>query len=1202
MPGAARAYLNQARRVFNLRKYIRTWCVIGLVAAGVVGASAGAPAQQQADATAQSSPATCRVDGQVTSGRDPLPGVAIVVRVGDILKAATSTDLSGKYTILFAPNATYRITADLTAFAPVDRTLTLGPPPCNTTADFQLALRSRREPLTPTASAQAAAAAAPAAPPSGAPPADQQTASAPQSGRGRGGAGRGAAGRGQGGRQGFQALTVQGDANGEAALGLAATDDPADAARLLPTGFSLQDAQADAVAISGSTDATSLDRGQLNDRIQAIAQGQFDPATGQFAPGFAPGAGIGGDFAGGGAAQQAGQFGGGPGGGGRGGGGGGGRGGFFVGGRGARGQSPYQGNATYTFGGSPLNTAPYQINPAVPATHPRFAQNTFGTTFGGPLKIPGVYKDENRRTNFQLNYTGTRSNNVFDQYATVPTLAMRGGDFSAAGVQLVDPRTGRPFAGNQIPASAMNQTSQYLLGFIPPPNLPGDELNYHTSATTNTSSDNISVRFNQNLSSTVPQNGRGGGGGRGGFGGGGRGGFGGRGGQGQRGTNIVLQGQLQYRRTKSDTLNVFPGLGSQTVNQTITVPLTLNVVRNRFVNNFSVNITHSAIDTTNNFAGVSNVGAIAGINYPVGASLDPQYWGVPRLSFTGLTGVSGAPANSRSDTRITASYTWSHATQKHQLRIGGDYRLDRDSSQLNVNAPGMFTFTGLYSSGGAVLARGATAASSAAFADFLLGLPQQATLQVGGTTQLRGRSFDAYIEDNWQKSSKLTFNLGLRYELVMPYTDAGGHLVNLDAAPGFSSVAPVLAGGTGLFTGVFPSGLLNTDTNNFGPRIGVAYRPGRGTIIRGGYSITYNPNSYANIARRLASQPEPGFDVTETVTGSPAAPLTIQDALLGSAASTIQNNWGVDRNYALGLIQTWNASISRDLTAVWTVLVGYTGIKGTDLDLLSAPDRGPGGTLLIPGVQPFTWESSAAHSLLNQGNVQLTRKLSHGFGGTASYTLSKSMDDTPSLGANGTLVEQDPKNPDAEWALSNFDRRHQFTGNLTAELPFGPGRRWLDNKGLLASAFGGWTATLQFTAQSGSPFTARVCGATTDIAQGTNCSLRADVTGVPIALADPTILEFFNNQTAFSVPAPGTYGDSVRNLIIGPAGHQLNGTLVRNIPLTGNRALTLQVNAINLLNTVQWTTLDTDINSPTFGHVLSVKPMRSLTLTMRFRF
>ncbi len=1199
MPGRPRAYLNQAQFVTKLIRYARVWYALGLIAAGVAAATTGASARPQTS-PAPAAPA-CRVEGRVTSGRDPLPGVSVVVRVGDAVKAATSTDVEGHYTILFAPNATYTITADLTAFAPVERTLTLGAAPCDTTADFQLALRSRREPINPPAQTARNEPAPNAPAQSSGPPAaasEPRTAAAPESfGRGRGGArGNGSGGRGApGGRQGFQALTVQPDANGEATLGLATSDD-ADAARLLPSGFTLQDAQADAVAISGSSDAANLDRGLLNQRAQAIALGQFDPATGQFAQGFGPAPGAdGGDGA---LNAAGGQFGG------RGGrGGGAGRGGFFLGGRGARGQNPYQGTATYTFGGSALNTAPYQVNPLVPTSQPQFAQNTFGTTFGGPLKIPGVYNDTNRRTNFQINYTGNRSNNVFDQYATVPTAAMRTGDFAGAGVQLVNPQTGQAFANNQIPTSQINPASLALLGYIPQPNLPGDQLNYHTSALSHSASDNVSLRFTQNLSANPLQNGRGGG--RGGFGGGfGRGGFGGRAAQGQRGTTVVLQGQLQYRRNDTESLNVFPGLGSRTVNQSVTVPVSVNIVHNRFINNFSINLTHSTVDTSNGFAGVSNVGSIVGINYPAGASLDPQYWGVPRLSFTGLTGVNGAPATSRADTRVTASYTWSHPMPKHQLRAGADVRFDRDTSQLNVNAPGAFTFTGLYSTGGhpISLVNGSNAAANAAFADFLLGLPQQATLQVGGTTELRGKSFDAYIEDNWQKSSKLTINLGLRYELVLPYTDAAGHLVNLDAASGFTAVAPVVAGGSGPFSGVFPAGLLNADTNNFGPRIGVAFRPKQGTIIRGGYSITYNPNSYANIARRLASQPQPGFDVTETVTGTLDAPITIQDALLASQSpTTIMNNWGVDRNYALGLIQTWNASLSRDLTQSWNILLGYTGVKGSNLDLLSAPDRGPDGSLLIPGVQPFVWESSAAHSLLNQGNVTFTRRLAHGIAGSASYTLSKSMDDTPSLGAGGTIVGQNPLNPDAEWALSNFDRRHQFAGNLMIELPFGPGRHWLDNNGAIAGVVGGWTATLAFTAQSGTPFTPRVCGATTDIAQGTNCSLRTNLTGAPIGIADPTLTGFFN-PGAFTAPPLGAYGDAPRNVIVGPAGHQLNGTLVRTIPLNGNRALTLQLNANNILNTVQWLAIDTDYNSPTFGHVLSVKPMRSVTLTARFRF
>jgi hypothetical protein len=1134
-----------------LSRHARIWFVATLIAACVAAASAGSPSGQP-PATAPA----CRVTGRVTSGRDPLPGASVVLHAGDAVRAATSSDIDGTFAILVPPDGSYRLSVELTGFAAADRVLAVGAVPCDTTADVQLALVPRAE--RPAAAAQTAA------------PAREN-------------------GRGVRTLPGFQTLDVQANPGGEATLGFAAPEDSSDASRLLPAGFSLQGAQAEAVSISGSRDATSIDRGLINDRAQAIALGQFDPATGQFAPGAGPQAGQVGD----GAFPQQGGFGGGRGGGGRGG-----PGGFILGGRGARGQSPYQGTVTYTFGGSALNAAPYQINPAVPATQPGFAQNTFGTTFGGPLKIPGLYKDENRRTSFQVNYTGNRSDNAFDQYATVPTAAMRSGDFSTSSLQLVNPFTGQPFPGNRIPTGMMNGASQYLMGFIPLPNLPGDQLNYHTSTISRSSSDSLSLRFTQNLSPTPPaQNGRGFGGGfgggRGGFGGG-RGGFGGRGGQ--RGTNIVLQGQLQYRRTENEALNVFPGLGSTVTNTSLTVPVSLTVAKNRTINNFSVNIAHSHNDVTNAFANAVNVGGQAGINYPSAASTDPANWGVPRLTLTGFTGVFGNPATSRSDTRITTSYTWSHIYTRNQLRMGADYRIDHSTGELNTNAPGAFTFTGLYSSGGVAVPT--TVRNDAAFADFLLGIPQQAALQVGGVTQLHGRSFDAYVEDNWQQSAKLTFNLGLRYELLNPYTEANGLLANLDAAPGFTAVAPVQAGGVGPYTGQFPAALINTDTNNIGPRLGVAYRPVRGTVVRGGYSVTYNPGSYATIARRLAAQPPAA--VTETVVAGLEPTLDIENALLASSSSTT-NNWGVDKAYALGMIQTWNASVSRDLTPTWTILVGYTGVKGLDLDLLSAPNRGSGGTLSIADVQPFTWESSGGHSILNLGTFQVTRRLASGFAGSASYTISRSMDNTPSLGSSGTLVEQDPNNPGAEWALSNFDRRQQFTANFLVELPFGANRRWLDNGGLFAAVLGGWTATGVFTAQSGTPFTARLCGAATDIAQGTNCSLRGDYTGLPIQLADPTLTKFFDTA-AFIAPPPGVFGDAARNMIIGPGGRQLNATLARDIRLTGTRVMTLQVNATNLLNTVQWTVLDTDINSPTYGHVISAKPMRAITLGMRFRF
>jgi hypothetical protein len=175
------------------------------------------------------------------------------------------------------------------------------------------------------------------------------------------------------------------------------------------------------------------------------------------------------------------------------------------------------------------------------------------------------------------------------------------------------------------------------------------------------------------------------------------------------------------------------------------------------------------------------------------------------------------------------------------------------------------------------------------------------------------------------------------------------------------------------------------------------------------------------------------------------------------------------------------------------------------------------------------------------------------------------------------------------------------SGDFSLELPFGPNRHWLKNGGVLAGIVGEWTAGVTMTLQSGTPFTARVIGAASDVLRGTNGSLRADYTGAPIQLSNPTVDEFFN-AAAFEVPGAGLFGDSSRNMIVGPGARQLNSTLTRDLRLGGNRFITLQVNATNLLNTVQWGSIDTNVNSPTFGQVLSARPMRTVTVNARFRF
>ena len=123
--------------------------LLGVGVAAVLVAGAFAQGTQPTPVPGAQGAARCRIDGRATSGGVPLPGVSIAVHVGDAVKAATSTDIDGRFTILFAPGASYRVSADLTGFATVERNLTLGAPPCDQALDVQLALRPRTDSPAP---------------------------------------------------------------------------------------------------------------------------------------------------------------------------------------------------------------------------------------------------------------------------------------------------------------------------------------------------------------------------------------------------------------------------------------------------------------------------------------------------------------------------------------------------------------------------------------------------------------------------------------------------------------------------------------------------------------------------------------------------------------------------------------------------------------------------------------------------------------------------------------------------------------------------------------------------------------------------------------------------------------------------------------------------------------------------------------------
>src|SRR6185436_13794697 len=187
---------------------------------------------------------------------------------------------------------------------------------------------------------------------------------------------------------------------------------------------------------------------------------------------------------------------------------------------------------------------------------------------------------------------------------------------------------------------------------------------------------------------------------------------------------------------------------------------------------------------------------------------------------------------------------------------------------------------------------------------------QQASVQYGpGNVRMSGKSLSGYWQDDWRWNSRLTLNLGLRYELIWPYYEQSGQMVNLDVTPDFTAAVPVISGQSGPYTGTFPKQLMSADTNNVAPRIGFAWRMKPGNILRGGYGISYNSGSYSSIARQLVGQAP--FAVTNNSIGTFADPLTLSDPFANASPTETTNNYGVQKDYALGVVQTVNADCSR---------------------------------------------------------------------------------------------------------------------------------------------------------------------------------------------------------------------------------------------------------------------------------------------------
>jgi hypothetical protein len=638
------------------------------------------------------------------------------------------------------------------------------------------------------------------------------------------------------------------------------------------------------------------------------------------------------------------------------------------------------------------------------------------------------------------------------------------------------------------------------------------------------------------------------------------------------------------------------------------------------------------------FANRSNISGQAGIT---GNDQSPTNWGPPTLIFSsGIASLSdGQSSFDRNETNaVASSILWNHG--HHNVTLGGDFRRQEFNYLSQQDPRGTFTFTGI-----------ATGASD--FADFLKGIPDTSSIAFGNADKyFRQSVYDAYLTDDWRLRPELTINTGIRWEYGAPITELHGRLVNLDIAPGFSAVAPVLGSNpTGALTGErYPASLLRPDRRGIEPRVALSWRPipGSSVVVRGGYGVYDDTSVYQRTALQMAQQSP--LSTSLSVQNSAACPQTLASGF-NPCSSTTSNTFAVDPNFRVGYAQTWQLAVQSDLPGALQLTATYLGIKGTRGVQEYLPNTYPAGTTNPCPACPvgFVFRTSNGNSTREAGSLQLRRRLRSGFTATLQYTYSKSIDDDSVLGGQGPVattsttttgngattgaatgatagattgattgaassspqtaaIAQNWLNLSAERGLSTFDQRNLVNAQIQYTTGVGLGG------GSLLSGWRGkvlkrWTMLGQIAAGSGLPETPVYLAAVTGT--GVTGSVRPKVTGASVYDAPAG---FHLNAAAYTAPLTGEWGDARRNSITGPSTFTFNASLARTFRLKDRYSLDLRVDSTNLLNHVVFTSWNTTLNpaanpgsslastSPLFGLPAAANTMRSLQTTMRLRF
>jgi carboxypeptidase family protein len=826
------------------------------------------------------------------------------------------------------------------------------------------------------------------------------------------------------------------------------------------------------------------------------------------------------------------------------------------------------------------------------APKPSFRRNEFGATVGGPIR-----KD---KTFFFADYQGIRLRQPQTVTSTIPTLALREmvntGNFSALGTAVFDPLTlhgGGPngatvrdqFPGNQIPLARLDPAAIRLMNLLPAPTSARPTQNFVFNPTQSQDTDQFDVRVDQNL-----------------------------------GTGDHLFGKYSFDNSNLTTpgllpvapnpgVSIEPFLSANGVQPASSVPLrnqsgTLNythVFSPTTVNEVRLGVVrwNQQIEPLGNAFNTATELGIPGIN------INNHAGGLPAFTITGYQVIgdnSTFPEVSRS-TSFQYEDVLTLTRGSHTLKFGATYIRQR------FNVFSAFPTRGQYSFNGQFTRQIGSSTSQTALSDFALGATSAVTRNIlTGPVGMRFWNSSEFVDDTWRVNDRLTWNFGLRYELLAPPYEVHDRWSNFNVVTG----QLLLAGKNG-------NGrrLRNLDTNNFSPRMGLTYAltSDRKTIFRSGFGISYveagqgGGQLYKNLPYYFSQVVATDQNGTPPLLISDGLPTPVPPDLNNAQAlsSGSPNAW--DFNLQSTRVMQWSAGIQRELASSLLLDVAYVGTRTAGLISnynynQSFPGPGPQGPRrplygINPAVTDITYRSNYAAAKYHALQVKVEKRYSAGLTGTIAYTYSKYMSDGGNINGGGNGPPQNARCFACEWGPMPEDLRHILVINHVYELPFGPRRKYLTH-GWISQIAGNWNLSGIWTMATGDHFTPTIGTSVSNSAGGGSDR--------PNRLADGNLpsgqrsIDAWFDLTAFEPAAQYTFGNAGRGILVGPGNFNVDLGIHRDFPIRERFRLTYRWEMFNSFNRANFSDPNAVIGSAQAGQISGTAPARIMQMALKLVF